>query len=338
MAGPKFAADIDGVRRYRNPNRHDNGYVYWSVTNVTGALPKPALIRWAAKLTAETAVEQIEAWSHMPAYEAVDWLKKAPYRNRDRAAAKGTTIHAVIDHILHGRSYEVEASIEPWIGAAMKFVQEARPRPERTETTTYDERSLTAGTFDFLGRLDAAPELGRVLIDWKTGKGVYEDMAVQVVGGYLFGSQYILEEDGKETAWREPDNALLVHFSQDGYSIRPLPKDRILRRAFLGALEIRKWEDNGPPIGDPYQLALDVDGPSLGNMPSDAELRSTKERIRALSTEKQMQLTIRCQELGIPTKFGQMTVDDLDRLTGLVGLYEAGDEVSEERRVMRPMP
>jgi hypothetical protein len=349
---PKFAADVkegrmrDSVRRYRNPNRHDNGYVYRSVTNVTGALPKPALIAWAAKLTAETAVEQQQAWSNMPAMEAVEWLKKAPYRNRDRAAARGTTIHAVIDNMLQGRSYEVESLVEPWVAAAMKFVQEARPRAERTETSVYDERTLCAGTFDFLGRLDSAPELGRVLIDWKTGKGIYEDMAVQLVGGYLLGSEYILDDDAHEIEWREPDTALLVHFTQDGYTIRQVPKDRQLRRAFLGALEIRKWEDEGQQISEPYQLRLDLDGPAFANTPTDAELQHVRSRLQSLNTDQQLALSAQCVELGITTKLKQMTAADVDRLLSLIKLYEMGEPVADEpqhvddppRRVMRPMP
>jgi hypothetical protein len=324
---------VQAVRRYRNPNRHDNGYVYRSVTNVTGALPKPALVNWAARVTAETAVEQLAAWREMPAMDAIEWLKAAPNRGRDRAAARGTTVHAVIDNMVQGKSYEVEQLVEPWVASAMKFYHEARPRPERTETSVYDERTLCAGTFDFLGRLDAAPELGRVLIDWKTSKGVYADMAVQLVGGYLYGSEYILDDDANEIEWHEPDSALIVHFSPDGYSIRPVPKDRTLRRAFLGALEIRKWEDEGPQIGEPYQLKLDLP-------PSSSELTYFRARLFALSPDQQLRLHSQCVELGLTTKIKDMTVDDLDRIGGLIGLYEMEEkeEAKPRRSSRRPMP
>jgi hypothetical protein len=357
---PKFASDYraedqnDFVRKYRNPNRHDNQYVYRSVTNVTGALPKPALIRWAAKITAETAVEQLEAWSNMPAYEAVDWLKQTPYRNRDRAGSRGTNIHKVIDNILQGQSYEIEAQAVPWLESAQRFISDARPRPERTETSIYDERSLTAGTFDFLGRLDTAPELGRVLIDWKTSAGVYADMAVQLVGGYALGAQYILDDEGHEIEWRMPDTCLLCHFTQDGYAIRPVPIDKTLRRAFLGAVEIRRWEDEGPQIGKPYQLKLDIDGPPFSNMPSDAELAHVRSRLRFLTHEAQLAVSALCVEQGVTTKLKQMTIDDMDKMLGLVKLYEMGEPVPEQqtpeppaepaplprrgRRTGRPMP
>jgi hypothetical protein len=227
--------------------------------------------------------------------------------------------------MLQGKSYEVESSIEPWVAAATQFVQDARPRPERTETTIFDERSMTAGTFDFLGRLDAAPELGRTLIDWKNSAGIYEDMAVQLVGGYLLGAQYILNDDGQEIEWREPDTALLVHFTPDGYAIRRVPKDRQLRRAFLGALEIRRWEDEGRQIDAPYQLRLDLDGPAFADMPSTAELDHLRSRLRSLTTEQQLALSAHARELGVSTKIKSITTKDLDQLLGLIKLYEMGE-------------
>jgi hypothetical protein len=329
---------VNAVRRYRNPNRHDNQYIYRSVTNVTGALPKPALVAWAAKLTAETAVEQLESWRNMPAMEAVDWLKGTPWRTRDRAAARGTTVHAVVDNMINGLTYEVESLTEPWIMAATKFVQEARPRPERTETSVYDERSYTAGTFDFLGRLDAAPELGRVLIDWKTGKGIYADMAVQLVGGYALGAQYILDDDGNEIEWRRPDAALLVHLTQDGYAIRRVPMEQQLRRAFLGALEIRRWEDEGPGVEQPYQLRLDVDGGHFSTIPTEAELAHLRSCLQQLSHEQQLTLSARCTERGIPTKRSQMTVDHVDVLLSWIGQLVDEKEPPPSRPTRRPMP
>lgn len=366
---PKWAADFKGpnqrfgVRRYCNPNRHNKQYIYRSVTNITGALPKPALVAWAAKETAEFAVEQHESWVNMPAFEAVEWLKRAPDRRRDRAAARGTTIHAVIEHMLRGETYKVEREIEqeekesglprmPWLESAYRFVQEARPRAERLEATIYDERSMTAGTFDLLGRLDTAPELGRCLIDWKTSKGVYEDMAVQLVGGYALGAQYILDDEGIEHEWRPVDTCLIVHFTAEGYSIRPVPLDKSLRRAFLGACEIRKWEDEGAQIGEPYQLRLDLDGPQFADMPKDSELQHLRSRVKLLSSDQQMALQSHAMELGISTKLKGMTIADYDKLLGLISLYEMGEPVPEQstneaaeraaaiqqRRIMRPMP
>ena len=203
---------------------------------------------------------------------------------------------------------------------------------------------MTAGTIDFYGRLDAAPELGRVLIDWKTSRGIYEDMAVQLVGGYSY-MDYALDNEGHEIEFQRPDSALIVHLTPEGYAIRPVPIDKSLRRAFLGAAEIRKWEDIGPQIGPPYQLKLDMDGPALGDMPSNAELDHIKSRLRGLTSEQQLAVSAQCVELGITTKLKEMTVTDADRLLGLIGLYEMGEPIADEpqhaeerRGARRPMP
>lgn len=257
--------------------------------------------------------------------DAIDWLKNSPYRRRDRAGERGTNIHAVIDKMLRGERYDLEAEVSPWVNAAMHFMDDLRPRPERTETSIYDERTLTAGTFDYLGYLDAMPELGLVLADWKTSAGVYADMAVQLVGGYAMGAEYILTDDEVEHEWKPPDTCLIVHFTQDGYALRPVPMDRTLRRAFLGALEIRKWEEDGPPIGDPIQLRLPIeDEGEPPEFPDPRVIDAAAARIKALNADKQMALSGHLVELGIPTKIALMTPESFTQLVGLIALYESG--------------
>jgi hypothetical protein len=338
---PRLAADIDWVRWYRHPTKHQGGYVYISVTNATGSLPKPALLRWASKETAIFAVEQLQAWQHMPAMEAVDWLKGAPWRTRDRAASRGTTIHAVVENILHGRDYDVEVEAEPWIGSVQRFIKDARPKPEHTEATGFNDKHLFAGTFDFIGRLEAAPELGRCLLDWKTSRGVYADMGVQLAAYTMF--EYLVGDDDREMPFRPPDTAAIVHFTPDGYTLRKVPLDPLYRRAFIACLEIRRWEQKAPPIDEPYQMRLDLEGPALGNLPTNAELDHLRSRVRALDYQQQLQLMEQALTMSLPTKFSNLSVQDYDRLLGLVGLFEMGKATDDQepkprRRASRPMP
>ena len=133
--------------------------------------------------------------------------------------------------------------MEPWIAGLRSFIADTGPIPEMMERPVYNEDKLHAGTPDYVGRLQAFPELGRVLLDWKTGKSLYTDMGVQVVGGYGLGGQYFLDRDNHEVEWRPPDSAALVHLTPKGtYRIVPIPMDKRFRRAFLAALEIRQWE------------------------------------------------------------------------------------------------
>ena len=323
MTDPAMASTVNGTRWYRNPNRHEGALVYRGVTGITSALPKEAIPRWAAKTVAEYAVSYVNQWTELPAWEALDLLKNVPWRNRDRAAARGTEVHKVIEGLIQGLEYDVEAELEPWINAARAFVESARPEPEAMERTVYNERHLHAGTFDFLGRLRQFPELGRVLIDWKTSKGIYPDMGVQVVGGYALGGEYALDEAGKEVDWVRPDSAAVVHLTERGYEIRPVPMDQIFRRAFLAALEIRKWQTDGPKIG-PALVPVDPGQERFELAYLQAELVQLKSRIRALDPSVGLVLHTWCNQQNIPTKLSELDTEQYDLLLGVVRLAERG--------------
>ena len=340
MPGPKYAVSINGSRRYWHPNRHDRSYIYRSVTTVTGALPKPALLAWAANTVARYAVTNLNAWTGLPLEDQYDLLRRSPWQTRDRAAARGTTVHSVADNLMQGKSYEVEAILEPWIHALIRFIEDARPRLIRSETTGYNEKTLTAGTFDLLCKLDNAPELGIVLLDWKTSKGVYEDQAVQMVGGYALGFEYYLDDDDKEVEWKPPDTCAIVHLSQDGYTFQVCPLDKVYRRAFLACLEIRKWEEEGGKIQPPYAFRR-KDEPTWDRVPTNDDLAHLKARLSLLDDAQRLELMTEVDAAGITTVPKRMTTEDLDRVLGFLQRYPVTEAKSEEiksRRVSRPMP
>lgn len=336
---PKYAVNINGSRRYWHPRRHDQAPAYMSVTNVTGALPKMGLLYWAANEVAKYSVTHLDAWTKLPMEDQYDLLRKVPWNNRDRAGARGTTIHAVADNIMQGKSYEVEAVIEPWLQALKRFMSDAQPRRIMTEVTGYSEKTMTAGTFDLLCKLNNAPELGLCLIDWKTSKGVYEDMGVQLVGGYALGFEYVLDAEDKEVEWKQPDTCLIVHLTQDGYTARPVPIDRAYRRAFLGALEIRKFEDGTPGIKDPYSFQREGE-PPFSTIPTNHELNHLKARLSLLTDEQKLELMTELDGAGITTVIKRMTVDDLDRTLGFLKRFDITEPVKDEvrKRNLRPMP
>jgi hypothetical protein len=208
-----------------------------------------------------------------------------------------------------------------------------------SEVTGYSEKTMTAGTFDLLCKLQNAPELGIVLLDWKTSKGVYEDMGVQLVGGYALGFEYVLDEKDQEVEWKPPDTCLIVHLEQDGYSARPVPMDRAYRRAFLGALEIRKFEDGTPGIGQPYSFQRGGETP-FSAIPTNAELAHLRSRLGLLTNEQKLELMSELDNAGITTVIKRMTVDDVDRTLGFLKRYEITEQVKTEvrSRALRPMP
>jgi hypothetical protein len=76
----------------------------WSVTTIIGCLDKPALLYWAAEMTADAAIDNLATWQAMLADrgrdEAVKWLRDARFRRpktKLSSAGLGTAVHAVCE-------------------------------------------------------------------------------------------------------------------------------------------------------------------------------------------------------------------------------------------------
>src|SRR4030095_5773579 len=69
-----------------------------SVTAIlSGAVPKPALPRWAAKEAARFAVANAHRLAGLPAEMAVGEIKQAPWTASGRRADLGSAVHALIE-------------------------------------------------------------------------------------------------------------------------------------------------------------------------------------------------------------------------------------------------
>ena len=94
-----------------------SGRKYWwrgesfdSVTSIIGSgVPKPALIGWAAKFTAEYAVGHFKEFDRVGGRRrqvaAIEWLKNARLRKTAASAELGTTIHALVEAYILGAPF-----------------------------------------------------------------------------------------------------------------------------------------------------------------------------------------------------------------------------------------
>src|SRR5437773_1920308 len=103
MAPPRNARST-GSRRFYDWR----GESFWSVTTIIGGgVPKPALINWAKKFTAEYAWDNFDVLAEMRETDdrdgAIDWLKNAAFRSRDKAADLGSVVHASIEAVALGK-------------------------------------------------------------------------------------------------------------------------------------------------------------------------------------------------------------------------------------------
>lgn len=259
MTSPRNSTTTSRGRTYK---WRDESFV--SVTTIlSGGVPKPALKAWGEKLVAETAVAKRDVWAGMTTQEAVDWLKRAPFRETDRAAAQGTDVHDWCEKFVLGQAVKVtdeDEAKQPYLQAFLSWLAEWEPRYEMTEATVYNRRYGYAGTCDFLAwvRVDHLLASGLELTDWfdetfpindagevlllgdyKTGKGVYGETALQLAA-YRHG-EFIGLPDGTEHPMPDVAGCVVLHLTPDGYQLLPVRTSEAEHRAFLYAQQVRNF-------------------------------------------------------------------------------------------------
>ena len=212
------------------------------VTTILGVLDKPALIQWAANEACEFIAE---AWEPNAAYSKEhrdEILRQARYahkRKKEEAANLGTMAHEYIEDFLTSGSWptdsvwdflpeEVQNSLtlfrDWWDQQDLKVVA--------TEKYLANLDLNYGGTLDFLCE-NSAGEL--VVWDWKTSKGIYGEMKLQLaayvgalaLNGYTVAQAGILRIGKTDAAFE----TLQV----------PLPELRDLYRVFAALVPIYEW-------------------------------------------------------------------------------------------------
>ena len=141
-----------------------DGTLVPGVTTVLGILNKPALVPWANKL----GLQGIEVGKFV-----------------DDKAAIGTLAHQMIADYLRGETTDTseysKMQIEQAENAVLSFLEWEKShklQPILVEEPMVSERHGFGGTVDLIASLNDEPEL--CLIDFKTSKGIFPEMFVQV--------------------------------------------------------------------------------------------------------------------------------------------------------------
>lgn len=208
-----------------------------SVTTIIGAgLPKPALMYWAAKMVAEKAVESHAFVGSMiesqGKEETTKWLKGAHRTYTNKKADMGTIAHMAIEAYLDGRPLTDEAldeelkerkvpldmwrTTKAYVSGAMEFFDQLEPEVLHSEVTVYSRKHGYAGTTDIIANMRLGGQ-GTVpcIIDFKTGKGVYPEMGLQLCA-YAF-ADFIGRADGTEEPLPEGiRNGVIVRLTPGG--------------------------------------------------------------------------------------------------------------------------
>lgn len=235
-----YTPPIRRVNRGRGHTYVDaNGLTVPGVTTILKALPKDALINWAANATAEAAVDRWGELSKLGPAARLNALKKARYDDRDTAANRGTVVHGLGQRLVADERVEIPDGLEGHVESYVRFLDEWDVQPVLVEAVVMSHRHGYAGTLDLLADL---PPLGkRLLIDLKTSRsGVFGETALQLAG-YRYADTYVTD-DGSEAQMIEVDACAAVHVRADGYDLIPVEAGPEQHRALLYVQQVHRWD------------------------------------------------------------------------------------------------
>ena len=227
---------------------------FWSVTTlVNGGLPKPVLVNWAKKYVATYAVENFTRLGALlePTPDgfvdkegAIGWLKESPYRDRDRRGALGTLVHDAAEAYILGKPFpEWTPEMRPRMEQFVKFLEDWQPdyMDGMVEAPVYNRAERYAGTLDGICHIrSSAGEWRRVLIDYKTGKGVYPEVALQLAA--YRHAEFIGAPDGSEIPMPQVDACVVLHIPDEGeYQLIEVRADDEVFQAFKYVREVFRF-------------------------------------------------------------------------------------------------
>jgi hypothetical protein len=252
----RYVREVDGV-----PTEH---------VNVTGATSQwgngPWKIPYGAKMVAECALESLESGKLDALYDAdkeaaLKYLKGAPYRDRDTAAAKGTKVHEAWEEYLKGDEPEIH---DPDVAAMFENLRILSERYEciweRSEQTVFNSTDGWAGTMDgiVLLKFPGDEKHTRCIVDLKSSRSVQgkHEYVMQLNG--LANGEVIVHDDGSEEPMPKVDGAVIFHVRPDKAEVIPVALSPESYRDFMVCVAMVYAEQGAdgrvtylPPLGDP---------------------------------------------------------------------------------------
>lgn len=252
MTNPRNATTTSRGRSYKWRDE-----TFDSVTTIlNGGIPKPALVNWAAKGAATFAVQNREAWAELEDDAAIDLIKGAPNRDRDKAGSLGTQLHDYAEAQALGKPMpKPDLILAPYVAQVQAFVRDFGAEFLLSEATVYNRKDGYAGTLDGILTIGGLT----YLIDYKTSRsGIFAETALQL-NAYA-NAEFIGLPDGTEEPLPHIDAAAAVHIVPDGYSVIPCELSDEAFGFFLYAKEISRFSKTvgktylGAPLAPPLRV------------------------------------------------------------------------------------
>jgi hypothetical protein len=236
-----------GIRRINAGRGHwykiDGKKADGVTTLIKNGRPNHALINWAARETAEYVADNpdtVASLAETGRAPLVAALAKIHTAVLQKAAGRGTAIHAVAEKLCRDEEVPYDDDIAGHVDACVLFLYQWQVRPVLVEAVVASRRWGYCGTCDLVadvvlpGDIDlrVAPWLDevipagtavRAIVDWKSGRsGIWPDAAYQL-SAYSNAEVYVdAAGDEQPVADLGIRLALAVHVRADGFDAYPL--------------------------------------------------------------------------------------------------------------------
>lgn len=198
---------------------------FLSVTEILKIIDKPSLRYWFGQ-------EVYYAMLKDPTLREAEALA-APYKTSAGAAARGKTVHSIVEAykatgaVLTG----IPEEFQGFATAFYNFMDDVRPEILAQEKSVFDEENKVGGTLDMYAKINNR----YFVLDIKTGKDVYSESEIQ-----LSAYAHMLRLEGKQV------DGIGVVLLEIGDDKKPTGKYKFAERTenysvFLAAKSLYEW-------------------------------------------------------------------------------------------------
>lgn len=252
------------VHKVNNPELRVTG----ATTIINGGIPKPQLMMWYSRTVAEYVKDnplEIELLRQKHGveidgskFDMVNSLGNIPNKIRDAAGERGTLVHGYAEKLIHGEPVIIPDDLLALVEGYLQLIDAWDIRPILTETSCGNRTNWHAG------RLDSIVEIGtlgnaRVLLDWKTSRGVYGETALQTAA--YAKSEFYVKDDAPaiELPMIEVERTMVCHITDQGsflYDLATTPEqiDRHYDLFLAAAFTHKTAKERDAIIGEPLTL------------------------------------------------------------------------------------
>lgn len=143
----------------------------------------------------------------------------------DNAADRGKRVHAATENLDRYGEVKIDADIQPYVEAYIKFLKEYSPQWTRIEYACYHPDMMYAGTLDRYGTIRGE----QYIVDIKTTSTLHTNRETAQLNGY----QKLAEANGLKV-----DKRAILQLKKDGtFKFKPIDEDDTL---FMACYTIHK--------------------------------------------------------------------------------------------------